>query len=383
LKIAMVLENPLFYGGGEIHAYEISKNFVRKGHTVDFIQLYGNPKKRSLTRGELLSDSHWIQSPRSKVLNVIYTRALWVYSFLSIPAVTIDLLRGKYDVVHLHNGGYASLLVSAVITKKVSGVKVFCTLHNNLAKHIDRRLIQRLAPNVDKFIAVSPAIQKNWLDEYHADAVFIPNGVDIGRFSPLLDASELKKRLELEDKFVVLSIGRLSVQKGIKYLIQASVSLKKHIPNIAVLICGRGEEESALKRQVDQMGLCDIVKFIGYVPAQKLPSYYAICDVFVLPSLFETFALTLLEALSVGKPVVCTRVGGAQEVAKQFEDSRFAILVNPANPEEIERGVLWYYSKADFAKIRNKKKMKATLADFSWENISERINKIYASFTHQ
>ena len=372
----MLVENPLFYGGGEIHAYEISKNFVKFGHTVDFIQLYGFPRKRNLRPHQELSPSRWASPPKFRFANSIYVRMLWLYSFFTVPLVARELLKGKYDVVHVHDGGYSSLLFSAVVAKRINHSRVFCTLHNNLARHIDRKLIQIFSKYVDRYIAVSPAIQKRWQEVYNSESVVIPNGVDSSRFNSSVDGAPLRKRLGIENKFVILSLGRLSGQKGIEYLIQAVSYLKKDIPNLVVLICGRGEEEDYLKKMVENLGLNETIKFLGYIPSEELPMYYAACDVFVLPSIFETFALTLLEALSVGKPVVCTKVGGAQEFARQFENSYFSRLVKPADSDDLAKGILWYFNHPKFS-TNDKKVVDKKLEIYSWENISAKINSLY------
>jgi glycosyltransferase involved in cell wall biosynthesis len=245
-----------------------------------------------------------------------------------------------------------------------------------LARHIDRKLIQIFSKYVDRYIAVSPAIQKRWQEVYNSESVVIPNGVDSSRFNSSVDGAPLRKRLGIENKFVILSLGRLSGQKGIEYLIQAVSYLKKDIPNLVVLICGRGEEEDYLKKMVENLGLNETIKFLGYIPSEELPMYYAACDVFVLPSIFETFALTLLEALSVGKPVVCTKVGGAQEFARQFENSYFSRLVKPADSDDLAKGILWYFNHPKFS-TNDKKVVDKKLEIYSWENISAKINSLY------
>src|SRR5208283_2884268 len=102
MKIAMVVEHPLFFGGGEIHAFEISRNLVKFGHDVDFIQLYSFPMKLNFTsaveKQGTLSSSRYV----SGISRAFYMRLLWIYSFLVIPAIYRALIKGKYDVVHVH-----------------------------------------------------------------------------------------------------------------------------------------------------------------------------------------------------------------------------------------------------------------------------------------
>lgn len=374
----MLVEDPLFFGGAEIHAYEIAKNLVKQGHKVDFIQLYGFPRKREFQQNTLLLyPSRWISAPVSRLASCFYFRILWLYSFFVIPLICGDLIKGKYDILHVHGFGYSSLLVSAVLVKKLVPCKIVCTLHNDLPRHIDRKLIKLLTPYVDEFVAVSRSIQKRWQALYGSKPLFIPNGVDVTRFNPRVDGSSIRKELGIESKFIVLSIGRLSSQKGLEYLIRAAAYLRKEGLDFVVLICGRGEQETWLKHLAENLRLKEIVRFQGFIPANLVPMYYAACDVFVLSSVYETFALTLLEALSTGKPVICTKVGGAQELASQFEPSLHARLVEPKNPKDLAKEISWYYNHPEFAR-QNTEAVYAMIKDrYSWENISIRIDALY------
>jgi 1,2-diacylglycerol 3-alpha-glucosyltransferase len=276
--------------------------------------------------------------------------------------------------------GYSSLLISAVAAKRINHSKVFGTLHNDLLRHIDRRIVQALTPYVDRYIAVSSSIQKAWKTAFNSDPILIPNGVDTSRFNSYVDGSSIRKRLAIEKKYVVLSIGRLSGQKGIKYLIQAAAILKKDIPNLIVLICGRGEEEAYLKKMVKDLELTETIMFLGYISSNEVPMYYAACDVFVLPSVFETFTLTLLEALSIGKPTVCTAVGSAKELASQLATKSYPKLVRPADPKDIANGILWYYKNPEFSMDPSlKENVTEKLEDYSWRRVAAKVSALYES----
>lgn len=248
MRIAMLVENPLFFGGGEVHAFEISKHLVNLGHDVDFIQLYGFPMK-SKFRWDMKesNNSRWANPPFSKLAHLFYVRALWLYSFLVVPLICRVLIKGKYDILHVHGFGHSSLLVSAVLAKKMGSPKIVCTLHNDLLRHIDRKLVELTISQVDAFVAVSSSIQQSWLASYGVKSILIPNGVDTIRFNSRIDGSSLRKKMRLEDKFVILSVGRLSRQKGLHYLLQAAEYLRGEMQNLVILIGGRGEEAAELR----------------------------------------------------------------------------------------------------------------------------------------
>jgi len=380
----MLVENPLFFGGGEVHAYEVSRNLVNLGHDVDFIQLYGFPVKSKFRWDMKESDSsRWANPPVSKLAHFFYVRALWLYSFLVVPLICKVLIKGKYDILHVHGFGHSSLLVSAVLAKKVGSPKIVCTLHNDLLRHIDRRLVKLTIPQVDAFIAVSSSIQQRWLARYGVEPILIPNGVDTARFNSKIDGSFLRKKMRIEDKFVILSVGRLSRQKGLQYLLQAAEYLRNEMQNFVILIGGRGEEAAQLRDWAEKHLLLKTVRFVGFIPPDSLPIYYAACDLFVLPSIFETFALTLLEALSTGKPVVCARVGGAKEIAGRFEESLQAKLVNPCDSKDLAEAIVWFANNQQIVHEKMKDGYEILRTDYAWESVSREINVLYQQLTNQ
>jgi len=384
MRIAMLVENPLFFGGGEVHAYEVSRNLVNLGHDVDFIQLYGFPVKSKFRWDMKESDSsRWANPPVSKLAHFFYVRALWLYSFLVVPLICKVLIKGKYDILHVHGFGHSSLLVSAVLAKKVGSPKIVCTLHNDLLRHIDRRLVKLTIPQVDAFIAVSSSIQQRWLARYGVEPILIPNGVDTARFNSKIDGSFLRKKMRIEDKFVILSVGRLSRQKGLQYLLQAAEYLRNEMKNFVILIGGRGEEAAQLRDWAEKHLLLKTVRFVGFIPPDSLPIYYAACDLFVLPSIFETFALTLLEALSTGKPVVCARVGGAKEIAGRFEESLQAKLVNPCDSKDLAEAIVWFANNQQIVHEKVKDGYEILRTDYAWESVSREINVLYQQLTNQ
>ena len=384
MRIAMLVENPLFFGGGEVHAFEISKHLVNLGHDVDFIQLYGFPMKSKFRYDMKESNSsRWATPPVSKLTHLLYVRALWLYSFLVVPLICRFLIKGKYDILHVHGFGHSSLLVSAVLAKKMGSPKIVCTLHNDLLRHIDRKLVELTISQVDAFVAVSSSIQQSWLASYGVRSILIPNGVDTIRFNSRIDGSSLRKRMRLEDKFVILSVGRLSRQKGLQYLLQAAEYLRGEMQNLVILIGGRGEEAAELRDWAERHRLSSIVRFVGFIPHDLLPTYYAACDLFVLPSIFETFALTLLEALSTGKPVVCAKVGGAQEIARRFEGSLQAKLVNPFDSKGLAEAIIWFAQNQKIVHAKAKDAYEIIRTNYAWESVSREINGLYGQLKNQ
>jgi glycosyltransferase involved in cell wall biosynthesis len=149
--------------------------------------------------------------------------------------------------------------------------------------------------------------------------------------------SELRNKWNLpKDLPVVLTIGRLSAEKGHRYLISAVSILKRERPDLdfKILILGEGHERPRLEQQVEELGLRSTIQFAGH---QHNPiSYYGLANVFVLPSLSEGSPNVLLEAMMAGTPAIATGVGGVPEMV---QDEYSALVVKPGDAAALARAI--------------------------------------------
>jgi len=144
----------------------------------------------------------------------------------------------------------------------------------------------------------------------------IPNGVDVNRFHPDIDDYEIREKWGLNGKDVILHVGRVAPEKNLKLLLKAFPIVKRKRPEAKLLIVGRGPalgEYFHLARKMDLIG--DVI-FTGFVADEELPKYYACCDVFAIPSMFETQGLVVLEAMASGKPVAGVNFRAIPEFVK-------------------------------------------------------------------
>ena len=164
--------------------------------------------------------------------------------------------------------------------------------------------------------------------------VVIPNGVDLHRFAPR-DSRIARAQWGIDEgTFVVASVGRLSQEKGHRYLLQALAAARSEIPSIACLIAGDGPLRRTLETQVRALGLEGVCRFLGDVP--EIETVFAAADVAVLPSVFEGMPNAVLEAMAMGCPVIATAVGGSTELVRHGETG---VLVPPADPAALSRAL--------------------------------------------
>jgi glycosyltransferase involved in cell wall biosynthesis len=150
-------------------------------------------------------------------------------------------------------------------------------------------------------------------------------------------AAQTRARLKISDNQpVVLAVGRLSPEKGHRYLVEAVARIASAEPELRfrVLIAGAGPCERALRNQIDSLGLDGRIQILGYCADVK--PLFLIADLFVLPSLSEGSPNVLLESIAAHVPVVASDVGGVPELVR---DKESAILVPPAKAEALATSI--------------------------------------------
>ena len=178
---------------------------------------------------------------------------------------------------------------------------------------------------VDRLITVSEAQRRTYL-RVGVDAELmttVPNGIVARGPGPGRAAARAALGLDPQQP-VVLTIGRLNVMKGQRYLLDAVPALVERFPDLAVVVLGSGHLHEQLLAQADALGVAGTVRLPGHRGDARMLLDAA--DVFVLPSKHEGMPLVLLEAMDAGLPVVATRVIGSEEVVL---DGETGLLVRP------------------------------------------------------
>ncbi len=163
--------------------------------------------------------------------------------------------------------------------------------------------------------------------------------VGIERFRPDLDAALLRGKHGLNGCKVILTVGRLVERKGHDMVIRALPAVRGAVGSVRYLIVGSGPEEPRLRALACDVGCQDDVVFAGHVSDEDLPTFYACCDVFVMPSRalpgrdgIEGFGAVFLEAAACGKPVIAGRSGG---IADAVVEGATGILVQPTDVKQL------------------------------------------------
>lgn len=256
----------------------------------------------------------------------------------SISRLATGLTAVAPDILHAHSNK-AALLAEMAVKRGGLDVPVLFSVHNypsyaaggGFRGKIASIAMKRVLTGADKVIAVSNNLKQYLVEVEKADSgkiEVIYNGVDadgISEAAKSADVRALKKSLGIHKNVpVVGTIARLIPSKGIEVLIDAAPALVHKLPGLKIVVVGSGPLEQSLKQRVAAEGLSGTFVFTGRVADPK--PYYAMFDVFVMPTLKESFGMSIVEAMAAGCPVVASLTGGVPEIIKNRETG---LLVPP------------------------------------------------------
>jgi len=269
-------------------------------------------------------------------------------SYLLTTFIFLLRKRKEYDVIHCHILYLHT--ISAVLIKKLLKKKVVVTIAGiskfgigdiaRLKEIKGSKIILGITRAVDRFIAVTGEM-RNELREIgvkEEQILDIPNFVNTEKFYPISNGkrNELRNELFLPiDKKIICFVGRLYIEKGISYLIEAWSEIIIAYPEVALLIIGDGPLMKSLKDKACALNLSDKIEFLG--KKENISEYLQASDIFVLPSLSEGLSCALLEAMACGLPCIATKIGGNVDL---IDDGKDGILVEPASREELASAIL-------------------------------------------
>ena len=220
-------------------------------------------------------------------------------------------------------------------------------------------------------------------DFYADNIVDIPPGVDIHTYH-LPSEEDKKKKTDLPEKYI-FCISRIDTNKGHDFLLNAFDFVRKEIKDVDLVIGGGSPNPKQreiglydkMRKIINEKGMEDRVRLIGYVPDELMPTYYQQSEMFVLPSLFEPFGMTTQEAMACGRPVVASKFGGIRNVIINGENG---ILVDPSKPHEFAEAILKLIKNKELSEKIGMQAYKTCQEEFSWEAIADRFLNFYLEF---
>jgi glycosyltransferase involved in cell wall biosynthesis len=276
-----------------------------------------------------------------------------VHYFFSVPTGLLSFVLGprKPYVVSLRGGDVPGF-----------NPGVFETAHRLLAP-LNRRVLRDAAAAV----ALSDALKRCARELLGSgDIAVIGNGVDVAQFSPVADGAADRKGDRL------LYVGRLIALKGLDDLLGSLSLLPRHF---VLDLVGGGAEENALRRRCETLGLSDRVRFLGPRPHESLPAIYRSADIFVIPSVAESFSQVTAEALASGLPVVAANAGALPDLVCHGENG---LLVELRSPRAIADAVQAIAGDADRRRRMGEAARRGAVGKLSWAVVARAYAEVYA-----
>jgi glycosyltransferase involved in cell wall biosynthesis len=283
-----------------------------------------------------------------------------------IPGRFAHLLK-KYDIIHFHEIEFSFPLFSSHIKKPK--ILHLHGLDTNLLEryHIIRFILKHVA---DLYIAISKQMRKDLTDLGIPEEkiAYLPNGVDVNSFCP---------KKEKEDN-MLLFVGRITYGKGLHVLLKALRYLKESTHLVIIGPAGwdlpyyHNVFSTSIKK-INQEGKHKIT-YLGALDQADIIEWYQKASIFVLPSFWEGFPVTVLEALSCETPVVATPVGGIPEIVQNHENG---ILVPPGNPLKLAEAVQYLLDNKDIRIKMGRHGRESITKNFSIDVIAKRLREIY------
>jgi glycosyltransferase involved in cell wall biosynthesis len=243
-------------------------------------------------------------------------------------------------------------------------------------RRLYRWLYRLTAGLVDGFIVVSDQVREALLRQVgpiENKIITIPNAVDVRRYERPGDRETLCRELGIEtNSHLVATAGRLTEQKGHRYLIEAATDVVSSYPDTHFLFAGVGELAEGLRAQAQKAGLSENVHFLGI--RSDIPDLLAAIDVFVLPSLWEGLSLALLEAMAAGKPIVATAVSGTTQA---MIPGQTGLVVPPRDGRALAEAILEFLSDPAQAQAMGQAAQKHVISNFSAQKQAEEHLALY------
>ncbi|RLC37349.1 MAG: hypothetical protein DRH33_05855 [Candidatus Nealsonbacteria bacterium] len=288
------------------------------------------------------------------------------------------------NILHIH-GTRAALWVRLAVIGLKNKPKIIYTLHGF---HIVRRnffvrwfliMMERFLNHwTDVLVCVSEA-DKNLVLKYKTippeKVKIIKNGIDVTKFQISQDEiQKARKKLELENKFVLCSIGRLHPPKDFSTILRALKLIVPQIQKVRLLVVGDGPLRKSLENETAQLGLNEYVKFLGF--REDIPVLINLSDTVILSTYWEGLPLVPLEAGASKKPIVASNVDGVRET---IIDGKTGFLFEPKSAKDLAEKIIKLYQDEELRKEMGERGFEFVKTNFSLEKMVRAYQDLYIS----
>ena len=388
-------------GGMNVYVRDLSRELARLGHQVDIFTRSQDVCVARVSH-ELDAGAQVIHIPAGPETPVSKeTIHEHMPEFVARVQEFARANQRRYDVIHSHY--WLSGVAAEELSQAWGGIPVVQMFHtlghmknqvaqapHEFASQLRIDAEQSIMASVDRIVAGSPLDKAQMVWLYAADPrkiEVIPPGVDLDRFHPI-DPLQAKAAIGVPaGKRMVLFVGRIEPLKGVDTLLRAMKQVAEDCggcEGLTVAIVGGDPSESEeqmtaemarLHRLRAELGIEDLVTFLGKRDQDTLPYYYSAAEVVVMPSHYESFGMVALEAMACGTPVIASRVGGLKfSVVHGYT----GLHVPVANPNALADAITRLL-KNDALRWDLERNSQRIAQNYGWRNISCQVFDLYTA----
>ncbi len=386
-------------GGMNVYVRELSRELARRGHRVDIFTRSQDPSVPHIEVGGLGPGADVFHIPagpeapydKRRLFDYLPEFVRGVQDFAEREGI-------RYDLYHAHY--WLSGWVARELQKWQPApiIQMFHTLgemknaaaRTSTDRETERRIqVEReIMQFADRIVASTPRDSQQMIDLYDAPEdkiAVIPPGVDLNLFRPI-PVAEAKAYVETPpNHHGVLFVGRIDPIKGIDVWFNAMALIVENNPELRGKVCvclvgGDVDEDpppdtemARLQGLKNELGIGDMVTFLGRRSQESLPYYYSAADVVVMPSRYESFGMAALEAMACGTPVVASDVGGLSFVVR---DGETGFLVPEGDPRALANCLGYLLCNPPLRAYLGRNGIQAA-REYAWPLIADRIENLY------
>jgi glycosyltransferase involved in cell wall biosynthesis len=330
----------------------------------------------ALLRNEGYPNIEFIEAFKKTKVHVFPAKK-WI-DIKAIQSIKQLIIDEQFDIIHCHEMKGRLYALLCVCKRK----NILITTHHNWIKN---DFITSLFETFDAFyirffnriIAVSYEVKNMLLKTMipNEKIEVIINGIDTDHFKVNKDyRKKTRKELSVTDNIkLVGSFGRISYEKGHIYFVKAAIEVLKKNPNTKFLIIGNGPQEEEIKKYVLKQEASGSIFFLDF--KENIKEYYSALDIFVLPSIIEGTPMALIEAMSVGIPVVAAKVGGVGNIIIHKENG---MLVPPKDINQLSDAIIALLNDEKMSKFLSKNASATVASSYSAKRMAMEYSNIYS-----
>ncbi len=265
----------------------------------------------------------------------------------------------KLDLIHTHHPVLLGQ-TAANLARKLDLPLVF-TFHTQYREYshyvpLPQASVQKFLKNlIDEWlmdylrlcnhvVIPSESMRSLLVDKYGLEDRYtvVPTGIDLATFERA-DGEAIRRRMGWQQDKVIISVGRLSLEKNWKTLLEATAYALQTHSNIRLVLIGDGPQRQELEKQAQTLGIVPRVTFLGWLPFDEVPRYLKAADCFGFASVCETQGLVTLEALAAGVPVVAVDATGTRDIIRHEQEG----LLTPNDPIALGEALAVIFTQPD------------------------------------